>query len=173
MNAIDVPAAAVLIVCAVACYTDGRTRRIPNSLTFGAAAVALIFQGVTGGLTGFGWSVGGWLAGVALFAPAFILGGMGAGDVKLLAAIGAWLGPVDTLWTALYTMLAGGVLALIVSLALGYLRQALTNIWTLLCYWRVAGIRPFPDMTLNAGGGPRLAYAFPVTVGVLVNLWLR
>jgi prepilin peptidase CpaA len=173
MSRVDVQAAAVLIVCAAACVTDLRARRVPNALTFGAAAVALAFHAFTGGWSGLGWSAAGWLAGVALFAPFFVLGGMGAGDVKLLAAIGAWLGPMDAVWTALYTMIAGGVLAVVVSFAAGYLRQALTNVWLLLGYWRMSGIKPLPQLTLASGTGPRLAYSLPVTVGVLVTLWLQ
>ena len=56
---------------------------------------------MAGGLPGLGLSLGGWLVGCALFLPWFLLRGMGAGDVKLLAALGAWLGPRDALWIAL------------------------------------------------------------------------
>jgi prepilin peptidase CpaA len=173
VNLVDFPAGAVLVICAAACVTDLRTRRIPNALTFGAAVLAFVFHAVTGGWPGLASSAGGWLVGVALFAPFFLLGGMGAGDVKLLAAIGAWLGPMDAVWTALYTMIAGGVLALVVSFAAGYLRQAVTNVWLLVGYWRISGIRPLPQLTLASGMGPRLAYSLPVTVGVLVTLWLQ
>jgi prepilin peptidase CpaA len=173
VNLVDLQAGAVLVICAAACVTDLRTRRIPNALTFGAAALALAFHAVTGGWAGLGSSAGGWLVGVALFAPFFVLGGMGAGDVKLLAAIGAWLGPMDAVWTALYTMIAGGLLGLVVSFAAGYLRQAVTNVWLLIGYWRISGIKPLPQLTLASGTGPRLAYSLPVTLGVLVTLWLQ
>ena len=74
--------------------TDIRTRRIPNVLTFGATIAALVFHGSTAGTSGLATSVGGWMVGAALFLPVFALRGMGAGDVKLLAAVGAWLGPL-------------------------------------------------------------------------------
>jgi prepilin peptidase CpaA len=173
MNPAALQAGAVLVVCVAACVTDFRSRRIPNVLTFGAAAAAIGFHALTGGWSGLGGSLAGWAVGVAVFAPFFVLGGMGAGDVKLLAAIGAWLGPLDTVWTALYTMIAGGMLALVVSFASGYLRQAVTNVWMLLGYWRISGLKPLPQLTLASGNGPRLAYSLPVTVGVLVTLWLQ
>ena len=81
--------AAALIVAAAAVAWDLRSRRIPNALTFGAAAAALVFAATTAGLGGLETSAGGWVTGAALFFPFFALRGMGAGDVKLLAALGA------------------------------------------------------------------------------------
>jgi prepilin peptidase CpaA len=162
-----------LAVAFVACVTDVQSRRIPNVLTFGAAAVAVVVHGLVGGLSGLGASVGGWLLGVALFLPFFALGGMGAGDVKLLAALGAWLGPRDTFWIAIYASMAGGVMALIVALGRGYLRTALHNVRNLVTYWALVGPRPVPGMTLEESKAPRLAYAVPIFAGTVVTVWLR
>ena len=79
------------LLLAIACIWDLRTRRIPNALTLPAAALALVFHLVSGGWSAAGTSLGGWLLGAALFFPMFALRGMGAGDVKLFAAAGAWL----------------------------------------------------------------------------------
>jgi prepilin peptidase CpaA len=98
---------------------------------------------------------------------------MGAGDVKLLAAVGAWLGPSQVATAALATSIAGGVIALVVALAHGYLRTAWRNLWMLLTQWRVMGIRPVDELTLQGARGPRLAYAFPIAIGTLVTLWLK
>src|SRR5262245_28032565 len=125
MNLFQLVAIAVALVAVV---TDLRTRRIPNVLTFGAAVLAIVVHGDVGGWTGAGVSLLGWVAGAALFLPLFALGGMGAGDVKLLAAIGAWLGPGAVVWVALFSSIAGGAMALIVSVASGYLTQAMVNI---------------------------------------------
>ena len=89
-----------MLVGLAACVTDFRSRRIPNVLTFGASAAAVVFSGVTNGWAGLGWALAGWGVGCALFLPWFLLGGMGAGDVKLLAALGAWAGPGTALWIA-------------------------------------------------------------------------
>jgi len=162
-----------VVIGAVACWFDLRTRRIPNFLTFGAAIVGIAYATVTHGFAGLLASVGGWGVGCAVFLPFFVLGGMGAGDVKLLAAIGAWLGPVIAFWAALYTMIVGGVMALALAVATGYLRQALTNLSLLLMHWRVHGIRPLSEITLAEARSPRLPYALPITVGTVVALWLR
>jgi len=163
----------VLLVGLAACVTDLRSRRIPNVLTFGASGAALVFWTWSAGLSGLGWSVGGWSVGCALFLPWFVLGGMGAGDVKLLAALGAWLGPRDALWLALFAGLAGGVFGVVASLSAGYFRESARNLWGLLMFWRVAGIQPLPELTLASARGPRLPYALPITVGAVTVLWLR
>ena len=157
----------------LACISDLRTRRIPNVLTFSSAACALLFHLITGGWTAAAWSVGGYALGAALFFPMFALRGMGAGDVKLLAAVGAWLGPGQVALVALATSIAGGVLGLVVAVGYGYLRTALSNLWMLLTHWRVAGVRPLPAVTLQGAKGPRLAYAVPIAIGTVVTLWLR
>jgi prepilin peptidase CpaA len=157
----------------LACIADLRTRRIPNALTLTAAVIGVAFHATTGGWAWVAWSVGGWLLGVALFFPMFALRGMGAGDVKLLAAVGAWLGPAQVVVVALATSIAGGVLAITVALLHGYLKTALTNVRALLTHWRVMGVRPLPAVTLEGTEGPRLAYAVPVAIGTVVTLWLR
>lgn len=169
----DANAIAAVALGIWATAADLRTRRIPNGLTFGAAAVAFAFFLATGGIPAFTASLAGWGLGLALFMPFFLLGGMGAGDVKLLAAFGAWLGPWQVVWTALYGAVAGGVLAVALALGSGYLREALRNIWGLFSFWRAAGMQPHPDLTLAHGKGPRLAYALPITIGMVAAIWLR
>ncbi len=153
--------------------TDLRQRRIPNSLTFGSALLALTIRVAEGG----GWSLvvgaGGWAVGVLVLLPLFVVRGLGGGDVKLMAAFGAWLGPSLVLWVAAYGAMAGGVLAIGVALWTGYLQVALGNLWLLLTTWRVAGIGAVAGVTLDDTKGPRLAYAIPLTCGLLVTLWLE
>lgn len=160
-------------VAVVAVMWDLSTRRIPNVLTFGAALAAFVVQGWLGGWSALGLALAGWAVGIAFFLPFFALGGMGAGDVKLLGAVGAWLGPVAVVWVALFTGIAGGVMGLVVAAFAGYLRRAFTNIWCLVMYWRIEGPRPVPDLTLASHKGPRLAYAVPVLAGLMLTLWLR
>ena len=163
----------VLALGALACWFDLRSRRIPNFLTFGGAAVALLYALVAAGLPGLGQSAVGWLIGAALFFPLFALGGLGAGDVKLVACFGAWLGPMAALHVALYAAVAGGVLGLVVAFATGYLGQALANLRLLLTHWRVVGVRPLPELTLARSRGPRLPYALPIMAGAMAAIWLK
>lgn len=160
-------------VVLVAVGFDLATRRIPNVLTFGAALVGIAAHTYVAGLSGGGLSLAGWLVGVAMFFPVFALGGMGAGDVKLLGALGAWLGPGAVVWVGLFSGIAGGVMGLIVAAFFGYLPKALANVGSLVMYWRIMGPRPAPELTLSTHRGPRLAYAVPMFAGLVVALWFR
>jgi prepilin peptidase CpaA len=164
---------AALVVGGCACVTDWYSRRVPNVLTFGAALAAFVVFGAGGGVGGLFWSLAGWLVGCLLFLPWFLLRGMGGGDVKLLAALGAWMGPGLIVWVALYGAVAGGVLAVAVALYQGYLRSMVRNVWNLLMFWRMAGIQPHPELTLASAASPRLPYAFPIMAGAVAALWLR
>jgi prepilin peptidase CpaA len=162
---------AVFVVAAAAVTCDLRIRRIPNWLTFGAALAAFLYMGITEGLTGLGTAAAGWLVGAALFFPFFALRGMGAGDVKLLAALGAWLGPSETVWLAIFAAMAGGVIGVALALVSGYLGTALKNVWMMLTHWRVAGLQAVPGLTLSDSRAPRLAYAVPIAAGLVITLW--
>jgi prepilin peptidase CpaA len=162
-----------IAVALVACVFDLRSQRIPNALTFGAAAAALLVAAVGGGMPALGWSLAGWLLGLALFLPIYALGGMGAGDVKLLAAIGAWLGPMDVFYAALYTGIAGGFLALGVAVWRGCLRQTWRNVQLLVLHWHVAGLFAPSPLTLDTATSPKLAYALPTFIGTAVAIWVR
>jgi prepilin peptidase CpaA len=157
----------------VACGCDLRTRRIPQFLTLGGATAGLAFHLVNSGWTAAALSFAGWSIGIAIFVIPFALGGLGAGDVKLLGALGAWLGPGNVIWLALYAGVAGAILAILFSLATGYLPQALANVRLLLTHWRVNGVRPLPELTLEHGRTPRMAYAVPILAGTMVTLWLH
>jgi prepilin peptidase CpaA len=167
------PHQAAVVVALLGCVVDLRTRRIPNVLTFGAAAGAAGYHLAASGLLGLGLAIAGWLVGLVVFLPLFALRGIGGGDVKLLAALGAWIGPAAAVWLALWAAVAGGPLALLMAFGAGYLRQALANVWSLLMFWRVAGLRPHPAINLETSGGPRLPYALPIAAGLVVTLWTR
>ena len=173
MNLPQLPFVFAIVVGAVACVCDLRTRRIPNILTFGAALAAMATLGLANGADGLLVSVQGWLLGVALFFPFFALGGLGGGDVKLMGALGAWLGPALTLHLGLYASLAGGAMAVVVALRASYLTQALRNVQLLGNIWLTTGLRPIESISLRGATTPRLAYAVPMFAGLLVTLWLQ
>jgi prepilin peptidase CpaA len=160
-----------VVLAVTACVFDLRSRRVPNALTFGGTAVGLVFHGVANGWLGLGWSALGWVIGLLLFLPFFVLRGLGGGDVKLMAALGAWVGPSQALWLAFWSALSGGVLALIVAGTRGYAGQAFRNVFGVLTYWRVMGMQPHPAITLESGAGPRLPYALPIAAGLGLTLW--
>jgi prepilin peptidase CpaA len=165
------PAACVLVTVIVGAVWDLATRRIPNALTFGSAGCALVFAAWHGGPTELLWSGAGYLSGLALFLPLFILGGMGAGDVKLLAAVGAWLGPRGAFWVALWTSVAGGGLALVVAARYKYFGNAVRNVARMVGAGWMTGLSRSPDLALADAAAPRLAYAVAIAVGACMTLW--
>jgi prepilin peptidase CpaA len=161
---------ALAVGCA-ACFTDVRSKRIPNALTFGAAAAAVIFHTLAPQGTGFVSAVTGWFVGALIMFVPFALRGLGGGDVKLIAALGAWVGPANAVWLALYAGIAGFVMSVVVAAYHGYLRTAFRNIWFLLQHWTVNGIRPLEEVSLEGSSGPRLAYALPIFAGLVLATW--
>lgn len=110
---------ALLSYVTVVAVADTLTRRIPNVLTVPAAAVAVILSIAAHGMAGAITSGAGLLVGLALFLPFYLLGGFGAGDVKALAAVGAFVGPRGALVATICTLLVGAVAALFVLLMTG------------------------------------------------------
>jgi len=96
----------------VAAMWDLRTHRIPNWMTFPAALLGLALNLALEGSFGLRQSVLGALAGLGMLIVPFAMGGMGAGDVKMLAAVGAFGGPAFAFSTFLYGSIAGGLIAL-------------------------------------------------------------
>lgn len=105
-------AGGAVLLCGTAAWCDLRYRRIPNALTLPAVAVALCVHGVTHGGPGLLLSLAGMLAAAALVLPGYALGYTGAGDVKLLAAVGALLAFPTALFAGLLSLVLGGVLSL-------------------------------------------------------------
>lgn len=115
----------LLILVAVSGFFDLKERKIPNKITFTGILIGILFNLITGGWIGFTQAVLGLFAGLAIFFLPFAMGGMGAGDVKLMGAIGALMGWQFSLMTAGYSALVGGVMVLGYLLFKGTLRDTL------------------------------------------------
>ena len=102
----------LLTVLAIASVADLRDRRIPNALTFPAVALGLVLNGVFFGFDGLRESAQGAGLGLAMLFGLFVLRWMGAGDVKLMAAVGAIKGPDFVFYACLWSAVFGAVLAL-------------------------------------------------------------
>lgn len=150
----------VLIIC---CITDIRTRKIYNNVIFPALISAFLLNLMINGLTGLKASFLGFIAGIAILFIPFVLGGFGAGDVKLLAVIGAIKGCSFAALTALYMFIIGGAIALIIIVfhkeTISFFKSLILWLAGLFkgCYYKpkfptTPLIKKFPYSTAIAGG---------------------
>jgi prepilin peptidase CpaA len=103
----------VCLVLIVAAYIDGKELRVPNWITFPMVFSGLIFNAYMTGWSGLGLGLVGMCVGLLCLLPLYAVGGMGAGDVKLMAGIGAWLGWRITMYSFVATVVVGAVMAVV------------------------------------------------------------
>jgi len=174
----------LLIFCmllALAVWNDLRTRRIPNALVFGGAVVGLLLNSFVppgaglfiqpfGGI-GFWSALAGLGVGLGLLLPMYALRALGAGDVKLMAMVGAFVGAWPVAGITLLTLLAGGVLALVVAAFNGRLKHALNNTLQMLKYSLLRSLAgEIAKIEAPAVASGRLPYAVAIAAGALPYL---
>ncbi len=162
----------IFFVVGVATITDLRSRRIPNWLVLpflpaGVAACAWLH-----GWRGVGQSLAGAGLGILLFGLFFWMGGMGAGDVKLCAAVGAWIGPGQLMMALVLTGLAGGVMVLVWAAWSGFLRELFESAGDLVFRRKK---QPEPNDGIDPAGALRrkIPYAPAIAIGTLISFFAR
>ncbi len=123
-----IPIAIVAIVAFVAAIVDVRLFKVHNRLTVPLAISGLLFHTWQAGGSGLAFSFFGLLVGFASLIVFYAMGGLGAGDVKLMAGIGAWLGAWSTLDVVLIAGVAAGIYSLVVILFAGGFRNVMLNL---------------------------------------------
>ncbi|GGH50756.1 pilus assembly-related outer membrane protein [Comamonas phosphati] len=167
----------LLLLLLAAAICDLRSHRIPNLLTFGGTAVALLYslavpQHHGGGLL---WALGGLGLGLALMLPLYLLRAMGAGDVKLMAMAGAFLGPDGTWQAVIFVFIAGGITAMAYALWHRVTAKLLRNTLQateLLFVTIAAGIRPDARASTAQSVG-KLPYGVSIALGTAAFLVAR
>jgi prepilin peptidase CpaA len=153
---------------ALAVWRDLASFRIPNRVVFGGMAAGLGLHAVQGGFDGALLSLGGLATGLALMLPLYLVRAAGAGDAKLMAMVGAFLGPTDAVAAAIATFLAGMILALVAMARPAVFATAGRNLRLL--FWgafaRLAGAQGprFDSPTQTAA---RLPYSVAIAAGTL------
>jgi prepilin peptidase CpaA len=165
------PAIAALLatlVTAAACF-DLRWRRIPNWLTLGGMAAGVALNTAAQGLGGLTLSIEGVALGFGAYFMLYRLHGIGAGDVKLMGAVGALLGPPGWFQVFLATALAGGLMAAAACVAKGRLRQTLWNVGFIvieLIHLRAPYLRR-AELDVRSGQALKMPHGFAIAAGVL------
>lgn len=169
MDRVLIAASVVLVL--IAAYTDIRWGKIFNAITVPFALLGLTLNTVAGGLEGLLLSLGGLGAGFALWLVSNFLGRiLGGGDIKLLMALGALMGPIFMLWTFGIGAIVGGVMAIAISLKQGLLGKVVRQMGTSI-YMRARFSEP---MEITDGAGEiRLPYAIALGLGALITIGIR
>ncbi len=149
-----------------AAWIDGKELKVPNWLTFPMVLTGLIYGTCVGGWAGLGFALLGMAVGLATMLPIYSVGGMGAGDVKLMAGLGAWLG-YEVAWNAfIWTTIVGAIMALVMVAYTGQWKKHIGNFFMI---WNeLTTIRDPKKLTdIAAERKPRmflLPYGIPMTV---------
>jgi prepilin peptidase CpaA len=168
----DVIFSSAASVCAViAAAFDIKSRRVPNLLTGPAFLVALGLHLTFGGWRGILNALAAGLICGAIFFVFYIAGGMGAGDVKLMAVAGCFAGLAAVPTLLVFTTLAGGAMALCMAFLRGRLRETLFNVGTIAKHHAQQGLEPHPDINVRNNAGLRLPYAVAIAAGCLLTQW--
>jgi prepilin peptidase CpaA len=123
------------------------------------------------GWSGIGHSLTGLILGGLLFGILCWMGGMGMGDVKLCAAIGAWVGPGQLIIALVLTGMAGGIMALIWAACGGFLGELFSGTGDLLFGIKQRGLRPHPELVLSNPLTRKMPYAPAIAIGTLISFF--
>ena len=167
MNLTQVIPVAATAVAICAAITDVRERRIPNRLTYAAMITGLALQGVLHGWRGLLASVGGGLLFGGVFMLFYLVRAMGAGDVKLAAALGCIIGPAASWQVMFATALSGGALAIIFMVVSGRILETLRNTLWVAAFHAQHGVQTHPVVNLDNPTAIRMPYGLAFAAGTL------
>ncbi|HUP01702.1 MAG TPA: prepilin peptidase [Gemmatimonadota bacterium] len=158
---------ALVSLAMLAVWWDLRERRIPKALTLTGCAVAIALRSFQG-FEALGAGALGLVLGVAVSLPLVAAGVMGGGDAKLMAAVGAFLGPFQFVVAVAITALAGGLLAVALAIRCGALHETMHHTGALIL--RALGIgQERPRRTLSTAGALTIPYALPIAIGAIAG----
>jgi prepilin peptidase CpaA len=163
----------LLVLLSAAAVIDLRSHRVPNWLSLGGAVLALVAYAVLLGLGRDGLLAGlsGWAIGLAVFLPLYLMGGMGAGDVKLMAMAGTFLDPAHALLAGGLALGAGSLMGLaILVYRRGTVLMARRYSSTLRCL-AMTGCWSYVPPENDEPAAQRFPYAAAVGVGTLATVW--
>lgn len=161
----------VLLVVAAAVF-DLRQRRIPNWLAVSGLVAGIAMNTFLFESNGFWTSLKGAGLALLIYVPLFALRAMGAGDAKLMAAVGSITGPMNWVGIMILTSLFGGLLAVLLVLGKGRVRHTLENVKLILTSWRFRHL-PYhlsPELDVGSEQALRLPHAVSILLGVVAFL---
>ncbi len=157
-------------VALVGAVWDLRYRRIPNWLTYPAMVAGLVLHLVLDRWSGLAQSAGGLLIGGGLFLAFFLIRALGGGDVKLMAAVCAWVGSNLALPVVLACALAGGFMAIVLMIQHRRVSQTLKNVGSIISHHAHSGINPHPSLNIDNETTLRMPYGLAIAAGAAYAL---
>jgi prepilin peptidase CpaA len=180
LDVYPVPIILVLIAASIAAVTDVWKFKVYNLLTLPLLASGLLYHVINGGAVGFAGSFLGALVGFGIMIFLYVMGGMGAGDVKFVTALGAWLGLPMTLYVLLAGCIAAGVYAVVLLVTTASFRETLLNIQLLwlrvACLGRHLGSEDRVETEVKRSDRRRrlIPFSAMIALGLVATvLWLR
>lgn len=162
-----VATAVLLLMLAAAIREDAIRNRIPNALTLGGGLAGIGFAATESGFHGAFVAVQGVVVGFGVLLPFYLLRGMGAGDVKLMSAAGAFLGPTGALIASVTTLIGGALIAVAIIL----LRLFGPKLAAHVAHAGRDSVNLTPTESLARLRKEKFAYALPIAIGVIAALW--
>jgi prepilin peptidase CpaA len=162
-----------LIVLAIATFTDVRSCRIPNWLVLPFLVAGVGVSGWMQGWHGVGQSFLGIGLGALVLGFLCWMGGMGMGDMKLCAAVGAWIGPAQLMVALVVMAMAGGIMALCWAIGGGFVGELFDGTGDLIFGLKKRGLRPHPELILDNPLTRKMPYAPAIAIGTLVSFFSR
>lgn len=156
----------MILLLLLAVIFDQRERRIPNSLILMGLFLAWGCNVYVQGLSGLLFSLQGLLAGLALLFIPFAMRGMGAGDVKLLALVGAFKGAAFAFYSFIFMALWGGLIAVGILLLKGQFKKTLTRLWTAVLL-ALSKAQKMKESVALSNSGVCFPYALAITLGAV------
>lgn len=164
-----IPFYLLTIVLLIAVIIDIRSQRIPNWLTFSTSIIAIIYHTCVKGTEGLLFSLKGLLVGIAVLIVPYMMGGMGAGDVKLMGAIGGLLGPKNVFMAFLVSAIVGGFYALMLLALYGYTKETVQRYGTMLKTFLL--IKKFIYVSPSSQEKkPKLCYGLAIALGTIISI---
>jgi prepilin peptidase CpaA len=163
-----------LVLAITAAVWDIKQRRIPNWLTYPGIGMGVVLRGLLFGWSGLGSAVTGFLLAGGVMFLFFLVRAMGAGDVKLMAAIGSLVGPRHGVVVLLATAICGGVMAIVYALYRGRMWATIKNVGSVLRFHAWAGLQAHPDLNLDNPKTLRMPYGLAIAAGTLyafLSIW--
>lgn len=162
---------ATIIAVIIATVSDLWTRRIPNWLVLPFLIGGVLFSTFTRGWSGLAHSLMGVLLAALLLGVFHFLGGMGMGDVKLCASVGAWIGPHQLLFALAFMGLVGGLMAFVWAICGGFWKEMLNGTGDLILGFGKRGFRRHETLVMSNPRARKLPYAPAIAIGTVLSFF--